>query len=217
MSNYNELDDSKKILLSTIYTACFLALLRGFYIHVISVVSSKSLGEIFSSRMYCDGDFYKVATEIMSEYLDVMNVFLNEKIYPYITEGAIGTILIIMLVILGLILFFSGYWIVAAVFLGIIALVGYISTYIIGASFIGLNLIIDRLVYSYMDIRIFSFVVIIFISMLFSIIRIWKVKSLLFTTIIAMIIIFCISNYTSFIKSSYDENIVQYNLTNICN
>ena len=44
MSNYNELDDSRKIVLSTVYTAWFLSLLRVFYIHVISVVSNKSLG-----------------------------------------------------------------------------------------------------------------------------------------------------------------------------
>ena len=217
MSNYNEVNNSRKIVLSTIYTACFLSLLRIFYIHVISVVSNRSLSEIFSTRMYCEGDFYKVATKITGEYLDLVDIFFDEKIIPFITEGVIGIILGVIIVILGLILLFSGYWIVVAVLAVIIGVVGYMAINAIGSSFIGLNLIIDRLVYSYMDIRIFSFVAIIFISMLFSIIRIWKVKSLLFTTIIAMIIIFCISNYTSFIKSSYDENIVQYNLTNICN
>lgn len=217
MSNYSELDDSKKILLSTIYTAWFLSLLRVFYIHVISVVSNKSLGEVFSTRMYCEGKFYEVASKIINEYLKIISIFFNEKITPVITEGAIGIILAIIVVILGLILFFSGYWIIATICTGIIALIFYIATNAIGVSFIGLNLIIDRLVYSYMDIRIFSFVVIIFISMFISILRVWKLKSLVFTTIIAMIIIFCISNYTSFIKSSYNENIVQYNLTNIYN
>ena len=217
MSNYNELDDSRKIVLSTVYTAWFLSLLRVFYIHVISVVSNKSLGEVFSTRMYCEGEFSKVALKITIDYLEFIRVFLSEQVYPIISQGVIGVIFGIVMVILALILWWSGLWI-AAIFIAIlIAILGSIIFSSTVISFIGLNLIIDKMVYVYMDIRIFSFVVIIFISMFISILRVRKLKSLVFTTIIAMIIIFCISNYTSFIKSSYNENIVQYNLTNIYN
>lgn len=217
MNNYKQFDNSKSLILSTIHTAWILSLLRLFYIHVISVVSNKRLGEVFSSRMYCEGKFYEVALKIIYKYLEVINIFIYEKIIPIITEGAIGAILALIIIIIGLGLFFSEYWIIAGILSGVIALVCFLSINAIWIFTVGLNLIIDKVVYFYMDIRIYSFVFIIFVSMFISILRIWKLNSLVVTTIIAMVIVFCISNYDPFIKSGYSESITQYNLTNICN